>query len=665
MSKPPVLGDDGQPLDCIELRGLRATANHGALASERENPQEFRADVALYLDVQPAAEHDALAATVNYAAVAQAVGHVLTAPPVNLIETLAEQVAAAVLAFPSVRAVDVVLHKPSAPLPVPTDDVTVSIRRDVEHKKPVAHVRKPASELFAVVAESAEPVPEEPVEVFEEVLTEVEPEPEPEVEPEFELPVALEPVLAPILAAPPLVVAEVTPDDGVIYDDRLNRTPEKPVAAILGLGSNLGDSIETLQGAVVALSRTSGIKVAEVGPLARTSAVGGPAGQDDYYNSVVAIETTLSPRDLLAATQQIESDFNRVRDQHWGPRTLDIDIVAYGDLVASSDDLTVPHKLAHDRAFVLLPWSQMQPGAVLPGPGGGPVGPLAATAPDRAGVRWLRLDWLEPSEPATELEPGDAEVAPVDVAPVDAALEAPAFADSEWPEPAELEVEESQWDYSEPEQPVLPAQPAQPEQPEAVVEEYRTLVDFTPPIPAGPIPAGPIPAAPAPYPHNDPSAGLWTLGQEDQSAALQHPWAPSVPENPGPEYPTFTGILQGAPQHNGAPQQYSAAPQHGALQHHVYPGSQQLQQPGQGVPSHSLPTFTGDIRAGSPLAARAERVPLLKADDLEVPEVEYQRHDPPTPVPPFSRPVTTQHAPVPAPKPEVEAPSWDQILRGN
>ena len=75
-------------------------------------------------------------------------------------------------------------------------------------------------------------------------------------------------------------------------------------------------------------------------------------------------------------------------------RTLDIDIVLYGSVLAVTDDLELPHPRAHERAFVLQPWAQIAPDAVLPGLGGGPVAALAATAPDRDGIRWLALDWL-------------------------------------------------------------------------------------------------------------------------------------------------------------------------------------------------------------------------------------------------------------------------------
>jgi len=175
--------------------------------------------------------------------------------------------------------------------------------------------------------------------------------------------------------------------------DVLDETPEAPVKVVLAIGGNVGDAVRTMSEAVRDLRETLGFTVVEVGPLARTAAVGGPE-QDDFYNSVILGETTLSPRELLRATQAIEKAHHRTREVHWGPRTLDIDIITYGSLVASSEDLTIPHPRANERAFVLVPWAQADSEAQLPGLGGGPVSALAATAPDREGVRWLALDWL-------------------------------------------------------------------------------------------------------------------------------------------------------------------------------------------------------------------------------------------------------------------------------
>uniref|UniRef100_UPI001010F593 2-amino-4-hydroxy-6- hydroxymethyldihydropteridine diphosphokinase n=1 Tax=Cellulomonas endophytica TaxID=2494735 RepID=UPI001010F593 len=181
--------------------------------------------------------------------------------------------------------------------------------------------------------------------------------------------------------------------DGELVRDALDEPPSEPVPVVLAIGANLGAAQETLRRAVGDLDAVPGLEVLEVSPLARTAAVGGP-DQPDYLNAVLLARTTLAPRELLRATQGVEAAHGRVRLERWGPRTLDVDIVTYGRLVAAADDLELPHPRAHERAFVLAPWAQVDPRADLPGLGGGPVPALAATAPDRAGVRWLALDWL-------------------------------------------------------------------------------------------------------------------------------------------------------------------------------------------------------------------------------------------------------------------------------
>jgi 2-amino-4-hydroxy-6-hydroxymethyldihydropteridine diphosphokinase len=154
--------------------------------------------------------------------------------------------------------------------------------------------------------------------------------------------------------------------------------------AVLALGANLGEAATTLADAVSALRRVPGLDVTQVSPVYRTAPVGGPE-QPDYLNMVVLADTTLSPEQLLDATSAIELTAGRTREVHWGPRTLDIDLVVVGDHRLDTERLTLPHPRAHERAFVLLPWLDLDPDAVLPGRGA--VSILAAAVADQRAER--------------------------------------------------------------------------------------------------------------------------------------------------------------------------------------------------------------------------------------------------------------------------------------
>jgi 2-amino-4-hydroxy-6-hydroxymethyldihydropteridine diphosphokinase len=137
---------------------------------------------------------------------------------------------------------------------------------------------------------------------------------------------------------------------------------------VLALGSNLGDRLELLQGAVDALADTPELEVLAVSPVYETDPVGGP-DQPDYLNAVVVCSGPQSPRTVLERALAIENAFDRVRDVRWGPRTLDVDVIAVGDLVVGEPDLQVPHPRAAERAFVLVPWLDVDAAAALPGAG--------------------------------------------------------------------------------------------------------------------------------------------------------------------------------------------------------------------------------------------------------------------------------------------------------
>jgi 2-amino-4-hydroxy-6-hydroxymethyldihydropteridine diphosphokinase/dihydroneopterin aldolase len=143
---------------------------------------------------------------------------------------------------------------------------------------------------------------------------------------------------------------------------------ERGHRAVLALGSNLGDRLRTLQDAVDALAATQGLDLVAVSPVYETAPVGGPE-QPDYLNAVVLAETARPAAALLDRAHEIEAAADRTRAVRWGPRTLDIDVIAYGDQVSGDPALTLPHPRAHERAFVLAPWLDVDPDAELPGHG--------------------------------------------------------------------------------------------------------------------------------------------------------------------------------------------------------------------------------------------------------------------------------------------------------
>ena len=200
--------------------------------------------------------------------------------------------------------------------------------------------------------------------------------------------------------------------------DVLGQAPARPVPVVIGLGGNVGTVVIALRTAVATLRNTPGITVTQVAPLARSAAVleEGSPSQPDFLNTVVLADTTLSPRDLLQVCHQLEDAAGRLRTEPKGPRTLDADIITYGEMTSDDPELTIPHPLAAQRAFVLAPWAEADPFGEINGQS---VAALADVAPDRDGLRWLALDWLE-SDHLPALPTGQY-VAP----PTDSAEQAP------------------------------------------------------------------------------------------------------------------------------------------------------------------------------------------------------------------------------------------------
>lgn len=254
-------------MDKIEITALEIYAYHGVYEEEKKNGQRFYLD--LTLEIERSDSADDIGATVHYGEVAIAAQRYATQTRYDLIETLAEGVARTVLdSFAAVRAVEVAVNKPDAPIPLTFGNVCVKIRR----------VR---------------------------------------------------------------------------------------TAAYLALGSNLGDKKAYLDGAIAALRDIDGVRVAAVSSYYVTPPYG-VVDQDDFVNACVKIETYLSPRDLLGVCRRLEQAAGRVRLRRWGERTLDIDIVGYGDAIVDEPDLQIPHREMHKRAFVLDPLSEIASGWVHP-----------------------------------------------------------------------------------------------------------------------------------------------------------------------------------------------------------------------------------------------------------------------------------------------------------
>ncbi|MGL5819963.1 MAG: 2-amino-4-hydroxy-6-hydroxymethyldihydropteridine diphosphokinase [Phycicoccus sp.] len=266
-------------LDRVRVTGIRGRGCHGVFEFERREGQEFVVDVDLAVDLAAAGASDDLGETVDYGAVASSVLARVEGEPHDLVERLAEVIAADALVHPAVDEVTVTVHKPQAPVPVPFGDVAVSVVRC-----------------------------------------------------------------------------------------------RAPVPVVVALGANLarGDSAPeaTLAAAAGRLERDAGLRDVRMSACFDTDPVGGPE-QADFVNAALVGRTSLSPASLLRRLHAVEAAFGRVRDVRWGPRTLDLDLVQYGDprddgdVRSASPRLTLPHPRAHERAFVLVPWLDVDADAVL------------------------------------------------------------------------------------------------------------------------------------------------------------------------------------------------------------------------------------------------------------------------------------------------------------
>ena len=153
--------------------------------------------------------------------------------------------------------------------------------------------------------------------------------------------------------------------------------------AVIAFGANLGDREATIAAAMRELADAPGMRLVAVSPIYETAAIrldGVDAEAPRYLNGVLVVETALAPLDLLDLLQAIETAHGRVRTTHWGDRTLDLDVIDVDGIELASERLTLPHPRAWERAFVLQPWLDVDPDAVLPGRG--PVAVLRRDARD-------------------------------------------------------------------------------------------------------------------------------------------------------------------------------------------------------------------------------------------------------------------------------------------
>ena len=351
----------------IALKGLGALANHGVYDFERDRNQRFSADIVMW--VETAGATDDIAATVSYADIADEAMAVLTGTAVDLIETLAETIAARVMGHEGVVGTEVTVHKPDAPIDHPFADVSVTVRAGQTDAMPLSLSFKGIYE-----AEDGSVLTGE-IEAYGHAQA---PSPA-EQEQSGALPTRRD-----------VQAAHAAPAHDATRPEHLRSR-----RVVLAIGGNLGDVPVTLMHTVEALSYMEGFQIEDVSPIMRTKPVLAPgqAPQPDYWNAVVVGSAIATPDELFAQTSRIERELGRERHERWGARTVDIDIIQIEGLASSDPVLTLPHPRAKERAFVLAPWLLCDPDAILEGVGR--VSDLLADTPDREGIIDAVDDWLE------------------------------------------------------------------------------------------------------------------------------------------------------------------------------------------------------------------------------------------------------------------------------
>ena len=256
-------------MDQIRIKGLRIYARHGVFEEERKLGQSFIVDAVLNTRLQEAGEKDDLNLSTDYGAVCEKITRVMTEETCLLIEAAAERTAREILlSFPAVESLELTLHKPQAPIPLPFEDVAVRIRRGWH-------------------------------------------------------------------------------------------------TAYVALGSNLGDREAFLKMGIDGVNAHPFCRVEETAPVYTTTPYGG-VKQGEFLNTVMKVRTLLEPEPLLDLLQSLEQKAGRERKVHWGPRTLDLDLLFYDDRILTAPRLIVPHPDMENRDFVLKPLCDIAPGLVHP-----------------------------------------------------------------------------------------------------------------------------------------------------------------------------------------------------------------------------------------------------------------------------------------------------------
>ena len=520
----------------IALKGLGALANHGVYDFERDRNQRFSADIVMW--VETAGATDDIAATVSYADIADEAMAVLTGTAVDLIETLAETIAARVMSHEGVVGTEVTVHKPDAPIDHPFADVSVTVRAGQTDAMPLSlsfkgiYEAEDGSVLTGEIeayghAQAPSPAEQEHREGF------------------------------PSRRGAHAAEAQREEDTSRPAHLRSRRV-------VLAIGGNLGDVPVTLMHTVEALSYMEGFQIEDVSPIMRTKPVLAPgqAPQPDYWNAVVVGSAIATPDELFAQTSRIERELGRERHERWGARTVDIDIIQIEGLASSDPVLTLPHPRAKERAFVLAPWLLCDPDAILEGVGR--VSDLLADTPDREGIIDAVDDWLE--DPSAVMADSDellaqrAEQASADmreliealtgeISQVDNLVTRPGVPAVELPAPVVAAPEASVEATPAPE--VVPAPevtPAPAVVPAPEVARAESFEASSVPQPQTPVQAAPEVSAEASPEVPAPDASRFAP-VEDAAPAAQAPVAPAEASAASPEVPVpaFDAPSQAAP----------------------------------------------------------------------------------------------------------------------